>query len=60
MKTHKVGTYRAGTVLGKVDAERLEKYMEVEGRTSIGEAVRNILHDYLKDWEKEQIELMKE
>ena len=42
------------------DDERLEKYMEVEGRTSIGEAVRNILHDYLKDWEKEQIELMKE
>lgn len=34
--------------------------MEVEGRTSIGEAVRNILHDYLKEWEKEQIELMKE
>ena len=60
MVSVKTERYRAETVLGKVDAQRLEKFIEIEGSTSTGEAVRNILHEYLKKWEKEQIELMKE
>ena len=60
MVSVKTERYRAETVLGKVDAQRLEKLIEIEGSTSTGEDVRNILNEYLKKWEKEQIELMKE